>query len=317
MFTSYWRNYPWALQVALFLLMVFTMTSFGFVIAYFVAPRITGIPFDQIANLHEGSARAVINTALLAQFISTIFTFMVPAGVFAYLTHPRPAQYLGLRKPGKPVHWLIIIILILGFTPIALELEGLLRMVDLGANIRASQKEKDDIYMAYLDMPDIRYLIIGIIAMCITPAISEELIFRGVVMRFAQKRAKTITTPIFISGLLFALIHADVYGFIPIFISGMLLAAIYYLTRSLWCSMLAHALYNSLQVVSMYMAHTNTSLKIALSGNSMPLYILAPAIILFGGGLYLLWNNRTPLPAGWANDFNDPKPIQLNTFSEN
>jgi membrane protease YdiL (CAAX protease family) len=317
MFTSYWRNYPWALQVALFMLMVFTMTSFGLVVVYWAVPHITGVSIDKIAGLHEGSARQVIDTALLGQFISTVFTFMVSAGLFAYVSHPRPAQYLGLRKPGKWVQLLIVVIMMAGFTPLILGLEGIMRLVDLGPAIKASQKEKDDIFNAFLSMPSIKYLITGIIIMGITPAISEELVFRGVIMRFAQRRSANIKTSIFASALLFAIIHFDAYGFFPIFLSGVLLGTVYYLSGSLWCSMFAHALHNSLQVALMYIARNNVHIRAIIDGNAVPLFILAPAVILFAGGFYLLWKNKTPLPENWANDFNDPKPIQLNTFSEN
>ncbi len=317
MFTSYWRNYPWALQVALFMLMVFIMTSLSTVIILWLVPVITGVPFEQMAGLHEGSARKIIDAALLGQFLSSIVMFLVPSGLFAYLAHPRPAEYLGLRSPGKKIQLLIIIIIMAGFTPLILGFEGLMRTIDLGANIRASQKAHDEIFNAYLSMPSIKYLLIGVIVMGITPAVAEELVFRGVVMRFAHKRSKNIKTSIFASALLFAVIHFDAYGFFPIFVSGVFLGTVYYLTGSLWCSMLAHALHNSMQVCLLYAANNNAALKTFVGGNSVPLYILAPAVVLFAGGLYLLWKNKTPLPAGWSSDFNDPKPIQLNTFSEN
>jgi membrane protease YdiL (CAAX protease family) len=205
----------------------------------------------------------------------------------------------------------------IGFTPIVMGLEGLMRMIDLGASIKAQQKEHDDVFKAFMDMPNLFYYLVGLVVMGITPALSEELVFRGVIMRFAQKRSTGIVTPIFISSLMFALIHADVYGFIPIFISGVLLATIYYLTRSLWCSMLAHALNNGLQVTLMYIGGNNKTVKALLDNNNVPFYILVPAVAIFAVAGWLLWKNRTPLPHDWANDFNEGQPKPTNTFSAN
>ena len=315
MFTRYWRSYPWALQVALFLLMVFIMISLCQAL-YFLLPSLTGVSLEQMVSISARSTRKEINAALVAQLISTVFFFLLPSVLFAYVTHPSPISYLGLRKPGKGIQVLLIIVMIAGFTPLILGLEGLMRHVDLGAAIKARQELSDNIFKAYLDMPSFQYFLFGLLVMAIVPAISEELLFRGIVMRFSQKRATTFSTPIFVSALLFALIHADAYGFIPIFVSGVFLGTVYYLTGSLWCSMLAHGLHNGLQVGMMYAARNNPALKTVIDGNAVPYYILVPAAILFAGTYYLLWKNKTPLPANWASDFNDAqKPT--NTFSEN
>jgi len=315
MFTRYWRSYPWALQVALFLLMVFIMISLTQAIVLLL-PNVTGVPVDQMFNISATTPRRVIDAALLAQLISTVLFFLVPSVLFAYVTHPSPISYLGLRKPGKSIQVLLVIVLIAGFTPLILGLEGLMRRIDLGAAIKARQALSDNIFKAYMDMPGFSYFLFGLLVMAIAPAVSEELLFRGIIMRFAQKRSAGIATPIFVSGLLFALIHADVYGFIPIFVSGVFLGTVYYLTGSLWCSMLAHGLHNGLQITLMYASRNNPALKAVIDGNAVPFYILAPAAIIFAGAYYLLWKNKTPLPANWANDFKDAQK-QTNTFSEN
>jgi membrane protease YdiL (CAAX protease family) len=139
--------------------------------------------------------------------------------------------------------------------------------------------------------------------MAILPAAGEELFFRGILMRFIKKRSRSITFPIIISALMFALVHFSVYGFVPILLSGILLGLIYYLTGSILCSMLFHMLNNGLQIIAVYMGNSNPAIKHAIDSNWVPPYILIGGLLLAGISLYLLWKNRTPLPPDWANDY--------------
>ncbi len=122
-------------------------------------------------------------------------------------------------------------------------------------------------------------------------------------MRFIKKRSIGMAFPIGITALMFALVHFSVYGFVPIFISGVLLGLVYYLTGSLWCSILFHLLNNGLQIVAVYVGKTNPTVDKIIEGNTVPAYLLIGGLFLFIGSFYLLWKNRTPLPADWAIDF--------------
>ncbi|MEI7732362.1 MAG: ABC transporter permease subunit/CPBP intramembrane protease [Verrucomicrobiota bacterium] len=79
-----------------------------------------------------------------------------------------------------------------------------------------------------------------------TPAICEELFFRGLV--FAGLRRFGTWPALLISSLLFALAHASIYRLLPTFLLGLLLGFVLIRTGSIFCCMLLHLLNNGLAV---------------------------------------------------------------------
>lgn len=81
-----------------------------------------------------------------------------------------------------------------------------------------------------------------IIALAVIPAICEEFVFRAVLMRDYNKYGAVFS--IITTAVMFAMIHYDISGFPIYFVSGIFLALTIYITRSIVCSILVHALYN-------------------------------------------------------------------------
>lgn len=299
----YWREYPWGLQFLLFVLMIFTLSSFFMVIAYLVVPLFTGVPIADLAGLNDQSTRRIKDAFLLAQGISSTGVFLAPAVLFAYMAHPRPAEYLGLRKPGKAIHWLLVPLVMLGAMPLLLGLEALMRDITLAGKAQEMQNDTDSAFKALLSMQSFGDFLKTFAVLSIVPAICEELLFRGAVMRIIHLRNKRTAVAIAVSALTFAVVHYNPVGLFAIFFAGVLLGGIYYLTGSLWLSMLAHFLNNGLQIVLMYLGTKNAAIKAFVDGDSIPLWLIGAGAVLFAGSLYLLWKNSTPLPDDWSDDF--------------
>ncbi|MCD6065093.1 MAG: family intrarane metalloprotease [Flavipsychrobacter sp.] len=303
----YWREYPWGLQFLLFVLMVFTLTSFFTVVAYLVVPFFTGVPITELQGLNEQSTSRVKDAFLLLQTISSVGVFLAPALLFAYMTHPRPVEYLGLRKPGKAIHWVLVPLVMLGAIPVLLGLETLFREISLGGKAKDMQDTTDTAFKVLLTMRSFNDFLKTFAVMAIMPAICEELLFRGAVMRIIHARNKRTGVAIAVSALVFAIVHYNPAGLIAIFLAAVLLGGIYYLTGSLWLSILAHFLNNGVQIVLMYMGTKNAAVKAFVDGDSVPLWLVGAGIAVFAGAFYLLWQNATPLPDDWSDDFKGEK----------
>ncbi|WP_276132649.1 CPBP family intramembrane glutamic endopeptidase [Polluticoccus soli] len=299
----YWREYPWGMQFLLFVLMIFTLTSFFTVVAYLVVPFFTGVPIAEVAGLNEQSSGRIKDAFLLLQGISSIGVFLAPALLFAYLAHPRPGEYLGLRKPGKAIHWVLVPLVMLGAMPLLLGLESLMREINLAGKAKEMQNTTDTAMKALLTMHSPADFVKSFIVMSIIPAISEEFLFRGAVMRIIHSRNKRTGVAIAVSALTFAVVHYNPVGLFAIFFAAVLLGGIYYLTGSLWLSILAHFLNNGLQIVMMYLGTKNAAIKAFVDGDSIPLWLIGAGAALFAGSFYLLWKNSTPLPDDWSDDF--------------
>jgi uncharacterized protein len=322
MFSKYWRNYPWFLQLILFVILTYVLYTFFALIALSILPKLTGYNLTDIIDVDEKSPSGKINASLIAQMVIHLGSFMIPAILFANLTHPRPFQYLGLRKPGKPVQWPLVVLVMLGAIPVMIWLENIFATVGLGGHTAKVLQEKNETLTgAYLNMPTFGSFLFAFLVMAIVPALGEEMLFRGVFMRLFHKGSMSmrlrkaqsggfqvstknhIVFPLLLTSLIFAAVHFTVYGFVSIFIAGLLLGLIYYLTGSLWCSILAHLINNGLQIILIYMANGNATLQAAMKANTLPVYLPVSGALVCAGALYLLWKNSTPLRADWSVDF--------------
>lgn len=325
MFTRYWRNYPWFLQLFLFVTMMFTFLWLGRAIVWTALPKITGVPLKDFLIVTPNSPLPAVRISLLANSIIQVCFFTLPPLLFAYFTTPFPGRYLGLRLPGRPVHWIIVTCIMLGYLPLSLALEGWLQHhVDLGKWAKDVQALNDKTFSAYLRMNSVADLAKAFAAFAVIPPIGEELLFRGIIMRFAARRAgvrfmpvtvmdhrvplaqasSRMIFPILISALLFALMHSNPYGAIFIFTAGVLLALIYWLTGSLFCSIWAHMLFNGTQVVSAFFSGGSTAATDAsVQTTALPVWLPIAGAVLFAAALYALFKTKTPLQPDWSADY--------------
>lgn len=304
---KYFRNYPWGLQLLLFVLMAFTMLSFCSYCIMALLPRVAGVDFTQLQLINEHSAFGLIKSSILVQGIFSISMFLVPSLLFAYFTHPKPFGYVGIKIPAKNIHLILAVLLILGAMPVLIKIEELVGLIDFGASLKASQAQNDALMKAYLTMPTFTDFMRTFFVLAIIPAVGEELFFRGVLMKFAFKGTKRIWFSVFFTAFVFASTHSNVYGMFSIFLAGSLLATIYYLTGSLWCSIIAHLCFNGTQVVLSYWANSNASIKSFVGSEHLPIGLLIGGVVVFSSALYALIKTRTPLAANWTDDF-DPSP---------
>lgn len=89
---------------------------------------------------------------------------------------------------------------------------------------------------------------VSVICTAIFPAIFEEWLCRGIVLRGLLTRMKPVWA-IVISALFFGVIHLNPWQMLNAFILGMLMGYIYYKTGSLWLTMLYHFVNNGSLVI--------------------------------------------------------------------
>jgi membrane protease YdiL (CAAX protease family) len=120
---------------------------------------------------------------------------------------------------------------------------------------------------------------------CIAAPLLEEMLFRGVILRsFLQQYSRTGS--ILWTSLLFAIAHLNVYQFFTALLLGVVLGWLYERTRSLWPSILLHAMFNGFVALSasdaMNFDYSLTWLLAAaficaVAGGALLLRILEPA----------------------------------------
>jgi len=307
---KYFRSHSWGVQLFWFGILILTFWVICGSMVYKLLPVFTPYSYLQLTSIDEQSPMALINTAIMVQGIMSIFMFLIPAWLFSYLAHPKPAEYLGLRPPGRKIQWVLVLLVIIGAMPVLQMFEGLISQIDFGAKVKAEQAANDHMMGAFLTMPTFMSFIKAFVVMAIIPAFGEELFFRGVLLRFAKKRSRTMVFPILFTAVIFSWSHTNIYGYLSIFLAGALLAVIYYLTSSLWCSILAHMFFNGSQVILSYCGTKNAGIKAYIENSSVPVYLVIAGAIVFCISFYLLLKNKTPLPANWTDDFVPAGPAE-------
>ncbi|NPV91066.1 MAG: CPBP family intramembrane metalloprotease [Firmicutes bacterium] len=88
-----------------------------------------------------------------------------------------------------------------------------------------------------------------LLVVAVLAPLSEEMLFRGLLYGWLRQRLG-ITAGIWLSGLVFAAFHFDLVRFLPLMLGGAGLAYLYQRTGSLYTSILAHAVWNSVMTVA-------------------------------------------------------------------
>ena len=84
-----------------------------------------------------------------------------------------------------------------------------------------------------------------IVAIGVTPAICEELVFRGYIQ--GQHRDYPIRRAALLNGLFFAIIHLSMQQFAYAFVMGVIFTYLVHYTRSIWAGILPHFIVNATQ----------------------------------------------------------------------
>ena len=117
---------------------------------------------------------------------------------------------------------------------------------------------------------------LSVVITCVLPAITEELLFRGIIFNGLRKRFNDVCS-IFLSALMFALMHQNIQQLVYPFLLGSIMAWINLRTGSLISSMLVHFINNFLVILFTYLSNV-TSFSLALPGEWW-FYLLATALL--------------------------------------
>jgi len=147
-------------------------------------------------------------------------------------------------------------------------------------------------------------LVLVLLTLAVTPAICEEVLFRGFVLSSLHK--KSTTWAIVLSALLFGLMHvltANVLAierFLPTTFMGLILGWLAIRTASIWPGMLLHVLHNGLLLC---MSHYEDQLKtwntFGENTEHLPVtWLVAGGLSLVAGLFIIKWTNRTQPATG-------------------
>lgn len=144
------------------------------------------------------------------------------------------------------------------------------------------------------------------VVLALTPAICEELLFRGYLQRQVERRLGVVAS-ILMVGVLFGLYHLRLSQLVPLSLLGIYLGYVVWATGSLWSGFLVHLLNNGLAVLIAGWARESPEVDLeALEAMSMPWYLGVLGLALAAGVAYLLYLRRRAV----VGDTPDARPTE-------
>jgi membrane protease YdiL (CAAX protease family) len=129
-----------------------------------------------------------------------------------------------------------------------------------------------------------QWLGMTLLHVALVPAICEEVLFRGYVLR-AVERSGTIGMGILVSGLLFGFFHLRLTQVIPLSVIGIILAVITWKSRSLIPAMVAHLINNAGGILLIAFFPDSSFMEVNPE-SAPPIWLL---VISVGSGVGLFW----------------------------
>ena len=166
---------------------------------------------------------------------------------------------------------------------------------------------------ALLNTDNVWHMIMNILVIGVLTGIGEEFFFRGALQRMLEHCKVNPHIAIWTAAIVFSLLHFQFFGFVPRVLLGAWFGYLYRWSGSIWVNSFAHALNNSLVILSAWcINHGLTPEGLDMTGVSesgFPTWAMASAIAT-GITLWLI-NRRHPL----APDNELPPTLPTNTDS--
>ena len=122
-----------------------------------------------------------------------------------------------------------------------------------------------------------------VMAFAILPAVTEELLFRGIIAGEYESRGAGIA--VIFSAVVFAMSHFSIVRFPIYFFSGIMLALVLYATRSLLAAMLIHIINNAAVLLcEKYVLHIVDRQNV-----SLVLFVLIAGAVFVLSGMLMCW----------------------------
>lgn len=254
---------PWGKMLLLFgLIVLFAIfTAFGGLLIgkYYLDTDITGL-----AAMLSNPSGKVLGFTKFYQFINQIGIFILPVLLYTYLVSTSGSRYLKIDKLPVSVSVLLAVSIVftilpflnyisqinmeMSFPPSLLWLEEWMTEKELQAKILTEAFLKTDIVYGFM---------INILIIAIIPAIGEEFLFRGILLRLFKEMFRNIHLAVFVSAIIFSLFHLQFFGFFPRMLLGVVLGYLFVYTGNLWIPIIFHFVNNAASVTVYYLYENN------------------------------------------------------------
>jgi len=257
------ENHPF-LQLLILGVSAFIGLIIFIIIGFVICLAIYG--FDLLQNMDWMTGKGLKNIGALKILVTAqqIGLFLVPAIVLSIFEGKAPQNFYGMKAPKLNLLLIVFLLMLcsIPFMGLINEWNMAMHLPDFLSGLEKWMRKLEDDGMlttkAILAGSSIGALLINLLVIAVTPAICEEIIFRGGLQRTFLRWIKNPHVAIWTSAIIFSTIHFQFFGFFPRLFLGAAFGYIYFWTGSLWYAAFAHFLNNGYAVtVAWYMQRNN------------------------------------------------------------
>lgn len=250
------KGFSYAAQLGMLLGLVGAGLVLASVTGAFILSTCTGVPLQQVSSLEVSDPRN-LSAFRVVQVVTTLIGFLLPAWAFATLAYKKASVFMGTSTLYTTRQFFLALTLLLTSILALSALTYINEQIPLPESWQIEIKALDAAYNkqieAFTKMNGVGDLMISLLTMAILPAVVEEILFRGCLQNIMVGLTKRAWLGIFITSILFSLMHLSWTGFLARLFLGLVLGLLYYSSKSIWLSITAHALFNGFQIIAVYM----------------------------------------------------------------
>jgi len=260
------NNYNSIQQVPLPLKILIATGTFLKVLGFtFLAQVATALTFGLIAG--EGLDMSQLSTAntellrkafLASQFSGAIFGLVILPLLYIYFIKPDITGLLSPQKKHLPEYFSVALLVFMASIPAMswiIEWNKNMHLPDAFngleqsmAELEAQLEQLTKIIVIYGSIPS---FLACMVVVAILPAISEELVFRGIMQNEFYQVFRNPHIAIWLSAFFFSFLHFQFFGFVPRLLLGALFGYLYYWSGSIYTSMFLHFTNNALSLLTL------------------------------------------------------------------
>ena len=194
-----------------------------------------------VTNMRGGGITDITNLQI-TQICSQLVGFLLPPLLYVLLVKEEPFNYLGFNKLPK---WSLLGILamftVIPFVAAVSEWNDGITFPESMKGIETTLRNLKELNDSTSEkMMNESNLFVAILIFGFLAAVSEEILFRGVIQQAFVKLFKNAHIGIIVTALVFSAFHGDFYGFFPRFILGLMLGYMFWMSGSIWASIIMH-----------------------------------------------------------------------------
>ena len=239
--------------------------------------------------------------------IGQILFILVPTLIFARLLDLRFSRVFPWRMPrtGETIFAVLSLLFLQEVMEIYLFFQDRIPLPDgLKKIIDPARQMIEEMFRVLVSAHNIPELMFVILVVAITPAVVEELLFRGLVQSSLERKLAPVRAAVY-TGIIFGAFHFNPFSLVPLIILGCFFGILRMRSKSMVIAMTVHFLTNALAVVVTFFQMDDKMVIAATKGDEVNTTAVLAQLFLFSMLFIVSFTSYLRLTAG-ANTSGDP-----------